>query len=118
MQLDDPNTSLVLKAVVPDVRSTRGRKYEDLLFMWEQNFACLDVPVEKITEPEEIESLGCIKDKDVFGTKVSLVSASLFLMAGSELVARCGRINAASLQKMWNKALDYQISAIKNQFSC
>lgn len=117
MILDDPKTGLVLKAVMPGGRSSRSQKYEDLLFMWEQNFACLDVPVKLIRETEEIEALDCFKEKNVFGTKVALVHASLFLMENDNIIAKCGRINPDSLKKMWLKALDFQVKAVKDSFS-
>lgn len=50
MELENPMTGLELTAVLPSLRTERGRRYHDLVLQWKSVFGQIDVPLSIVTE--------------------------------------------------------------------
>ena len=128
MELTNPMTGLELAAVLPSLRTDRGQRYHDLVLQWKSAFGRIDVPLDIVTDdagaallqdPEVlymqdagmIVRLGSWQEKTVFGHKSPSIQASLCLVKDGQILERAGRINEASLLRMWKKAFAFQTKA-------
>ena len=135
MYLDDPQTGLTLAAILPSLKTERGKRYHELVIGWAPAFASLDVPVQIIVpetpdfpaegieyivdeRSEDAQMLNAVVDKAVFGNSARTLQATLILYDDEGIVQRSSRINPASLDKMKAKAFSHQIRAVKSSFSC
>lgn len=138
MNLPDPRDGLLLVGVTGSLRSKRGMLAHDLLCRYSERFACLNVPVWCLCPDDDVQDLtvtensgisyrgdadlhlqrklGCVSEKIVFGTAQDVVLSSLFLVAGQRVVFRLQRFTEAGMEKMLEKAFDYQISKSRRLF--
>lgn len=132
MLLEDPVTGIELTAVLPSLRSERGRRYHDLLLQWKPHFSRIDIPVNIVTEdagdvrlqdPEIlyiqdsaiIRQLNAWQTKSVFGSEVETVRASLFLIRNEEILGETRRLSDKALARIWKQGFDLQMDAVRQE---
>lgn len=134
MELENPMTGLELTAVLPSLRTERGRRYHDLVLQWKSVFGQIDVPLSLVTEDvggiqmqdpdtlyvedsQIIDRLQARQEKAVFGHRTESVRASLFLVQNDAVAGRAARINSQSLQKLWKQAFLIQTKAVMEKMT-